>query len=333
MGEPRFSLERKNFVLNLAKSITEKQDAKVPGLLLRLKSVLDEHVTMKGLAVRREILEYNLLKVLILILRQDYSVIDGQWETAAELAVILSNVICGLSVDESCRKKLEKEDLPKSIESILLLARHVYIILEASSRKQITSTEKQNTTRTLKIVIDSLLAICSTYTYLVASVLSSQWFLQLLVSDNADVAIITMTALEELVILDLDFPTKIDHNLLFTLLDELIYKLTVNTDLRIAMKASKCLLKFCDSQRHLVDSLCARYIGFYPLLKRWDGKGFDRELRQLTNILESGSCSTAQQQKQKECAVLIQATYRGYSTRKKLTRANNAFSKFHKTYR
>lgn len=42
-----------------------------------------------GIRIRREIHEFQLLDVLILLLKQDYSVIEGQWLTAARLTTIL----------------------------------------------------------------------------------------------------------------------------------------------------------------------------------------------------------------------------------------------------
>lgn len=42
-----------------------------------------------GTRIRREIYEFQLLDVLSLVLKQDYSVIEGQWHTAARLTSVL----------------------------------------------------------------------------------------------------------------------------------------------------------------------------------------------------------------------------------------------------
>ena len=39
--------------------------------------------------MRQELWQYNLLKVMCIILRQDYSVIAGEWGTAADLAMLI----------------------------------------------------------------------------------------------------------------------------------------------------------------------------------------------------------------------------------------------------
>ncbi|RUS91233.1 hypothetical protein EGW08_001039, partial [Elysia chlorotica] len=73
--------------------------------------------------------------------------------------------------------------------------------------------------------------------------------------------------------------------------------------------------------------------GLRPLLRRWEGRGFDRDLRHVGLLLESGSALRAKSQRNVECARYIQAVWRGFATRKKLKKANQAFAKFQKSYR
>ena len=42
-----------------------------------------------GKRIRKEIWEFSLIDVLILVLKHDYSIIEGQWMTAAKLTTIL----------------------------------------------------------------------------------------------------------------------------------------------------------------------------------------------------------------------------------------------------
>ncbi|CAL1544110.1 unnamed protein product [Lymnaea stagnalis] len=320
-------------VIFLAKQISESKDRKVPSILLALRPLLLESPasTQAGVKLRQEIWEYNLLRVLVLVLKQDYSIIDGQWETAAELAMVLSNATCGLNLKNVEQHQLEKDHLPKCVENILLLARHLCTIMSDTPLTQ--KKESSQLAISFKVVLDALVRLCSGYTFMTPSAISSQWLLQLLVSDNAVVTNITMETIEKFLRLDPNLLSTIEENTVFTLLDELIYKLTVNTDRSIAVAACRCLIKICDSQDKLVKSLCTRYVGLRPLLKRWEGKGFDRDLRHISFLLESGSASKAKSQRQDECARYIQAVWKGYSSRRKLQRANKAFSKFQKSYR
>ena len=57
-------------------------------------AILDEApaTSEEGVRVRQELWKYNLLKVMMLVLRQDFSVIQGEWATAAELANLMRSV-------------------------------------------------------------------------------------------------------------------------------------------------------------------------------------------------------------------------------------------------
>ncbi|KAH9509779.1 IQ calmodulin-binding motif-containing protein 1 [Bulinus truncatus] len=320
-------------VLSLAKEISESRDRKVPGLLLALRPIIQESPpnTQKGVKIRQEIWQYNLLKVLILILKQDFAVIDGEWETAAELATLLSHITVGLVLDKSDKRQLENDHLPKSIENILLLARHIANILVELSPTQ--KKEHSDLSVCFKVVFDALIRLCSGYIHLVAEALTSHWLLLLLVTDKPQITNVTMETFEKLLRVDPHVLNTLEESTVFTLLDELIYKLTVNTDRSVAQTACRCLVKFCDCSEKIVQSLGTRYIGLRPLLRRWESKGFDRDLRHIALLLESGSALKARTQRQQDCARYIQAVWRGFACRKKLHKANKAFAKFHKSYR
>ena len=55
------------------------------------QAILEEVPTTseEGVRMRQELWQYNLLKVMCIILRQDYSVIAGEWGTAADLAMLI----------------------------------------------------------------------------------------------------------------------------------------------------------------------------------------------------------------------------------------------------
>ena len=42
-----------------------------------------------GSRIRKEIWEYNILQALVLVLKQDFTIVDGEWQIAAALAAIL----------------------------------------------------------------------------------------------------------------------------------------------------------------------------------------------------------------------------------------------------
>ncbi|XP_012941551.1 IQ calmodulin-binding motif-containing protein 1 [Aplysia californica] len=327
-GDPR--------IVGIAKEVSESRDRKVPALLLQLKPILNEAAATseEGIRMRQELWQYNLLKVAVLVLRQDYSVIPGEWGAAADLALLVSQATCGLAcVTSEDRRQLEEDFLPRCVENMLLLSRHIHGILASLSASRERDKEASELCASFKKVLDALVHLASGYFYICPQVLTSQWLLQLLVSDTHKVTNITMATMEKLLRLDPQLLTRLNESTLHTLMDELVYKLTVNTDVMIAAGACRCLLRFCDHHKSLVELLCLRYRGLRPLLRRWEGRGFDRDLRHMAVLLESGSAIKAKAQRRDECARYIQAVWKGFRTRRRLVQANRAFAKFHKSYR
>uniref|UniRef100_K1QXP7 IQ calmodulin-binding motif-containing protein 1 n=1 Tax=Magallana gigas TaxID=29159 RepID=K1QXP7_MAGGI len=194
----------------------ETKDRGVPALLLNLREILASAPkgTKDGIRVRNECWEFNILQVLVLVLKQDFSIVDGDWQTAAALAAILS---VGVSM----------------VATVTDIRRPQYGIRNNGTSPQNPSMQQD-----------------------------------------------------------------IDKKLKFSIMDELIYKLSVNTDATIASAATKCVLKICDIHKPMIDVVCSRYKSRFA-----------------------------------RAATVIQTIWRGFIARKKLQKANKAFSKFQNTYR
>ncbi|KAK3787699.1 hypothetical protein RRG08_031928 [Elysia crispata] len=321
-------------IINLAKEVSNTRDRKLASLLLTLKPILDESPvgSDEGALIRKDLWQFNLLKVLVLVLRQDFSIIAGEWHTAAQLATILSIGTCGLALsDPADQRQLDEDFLPRCVENLLILARHVNAVVAAVPKDN--PQQRSPLVASLKQVVDALVKLAGGYFYIIGNVMSSPWLLQLLVSDEPKVTNIVMATMEKLLRLDPHLLGKLEEETVFALMDELVYKLTVNTDISIAAGACRCLLRFCDYHKSLVEALCTRYKGLRPLLRRWEARGFDRDLRHVGLLLESGSALKAKSQRNHECARYIQAVWRGFAARRKLRKANRAFAKFQKSYR
>uniref|UniRef100_A0A8C0B4A0 IQ motif containing B1 n=1 Tax=Buteo japonicus TaxID=224669 RepID=A0A8C0B4A0_9AVES len=122
---------------------------------------------------------------------------------------------------------------------------------------------------------------------------------------------------------------------LHSVLDELVYKLSSTTNPVIGNAATKLLLlvaKFC---KQLVKLLTARYKGLKGLLsKQWTGKGFDRDLSQLLDLLYlEQSSGKGEMQRQHQAACIIQAMWRGFQTRKRLKKLPQAVTTLQRSFR
>ncbi|KAK7495678.1 hypothetical protein BaRGS_00013125 [Batillaria attramentaria] len=322
-------------VLNLAKEVSETRERRMPTVLLKLRDILDSAPagTPEGTRIRREIWEYNMLQMLIIIVRQDFSILPGEWRTAAKLATLLGQVSCGLELVGIERKQLCEDQLPKAIEHLFLLAKHIQHQLVNTPHSQDAAQSRSELVSNFRDVLDAMTYMCSNRYFLCAEVMKSQWLLQLLISDDPKTVNMVMGMMEKVLRSDGKVLSKVNEEDVLNLMDELIYKLSVNNDISIAASATRCVLRFCDHHKPLVEILFSRYKGLRLLLKRWEGRGFERDLRQMYTLLDSGSALKAQSQMKHDAASYIQARWKGFATRRRLRKANKAFAKFQRSYR
>ncbi|KAK3106409.1 hypothetical protein FSP39_019392 [Pinctada imbricata] len=332
----RFSSpERDKRVINLAAEVAETRDRKVPNLLLNLREILAAAPgsTQDGKRVRRECWEYNLVQVLILVLKQDFSIVDGDWQTATALCAILSQICSGIELQKADKKKYEEELLPEAINNMFLVARRIQARVNAIPDRPSMLRERQRLLMCYKGILETITQLTWNYSDLAADVLECPWLLQLLISDEADSVIGVMEMLPRVLRVSKTALSEINKKLRLSILDELIYKLSVNMEVAIGAAAAKCVLRICDYHKSVIDVLCTRYKGLRPLLRKWEGAGFNRDLRDLTLLLQAGNAQRAENERLARAAVTIQAIWKGFIIRKRLNRANKAFTKFHRSFR
>nr|XP_002740629.1 PREDICTED: IQ calmodulin-binding motif-containing protein 1-like [Saccoglossus kowalevskii] len=88
-----------------------------------------------------------------------------------------------------------------------------------------------------------------------------------------------------------------------------------------------------DIHQPLIELLYTRYKGLRPLLSKWTGKGFGRDLQKLLMLLDAGSAAEAEMQRLHRAATTIQAIYKGFITRKKLKKADRGIKTFQRSFR
>ncbi|XP_033729194.1 IQ calmodulin-binding motif-containing protein 1-like [Pecten maximus] len=329
------SPDRDKRVLNLAGEIADTKDRRVPILLMNLKGILSSVPvgSKEAIKLRHEIWDYNLLHVLLLVLKQDFSIVDGDWQTAAALAAILSQVCAGMVLKGKDRNKFETESLPEAINNLFLLARRIQT--RYSKLPNVTGIQKdrQRLMVCYRGVLESITYIASGHVFICRNVIESPWLLQLLISDDADTVAGVMDLLPKILRVNRKLLKELDTKLVNSIMDELVYKLSVNNEVQIGAAATKCVLRICDFYKPMVDTLCTRYKGVRPLLGKWEGRGFGKDLKDLNMLLQAGNAQMAELEQFTRAAILIQTRWRGFITRVKLQRADKAFTKFQRTYR
>ncbi|XP_065493931.1 IQ calmodulin-binding motif-containing protein 1 isoform X2 [Caloenas nicobarica] len=319
-------------VLALAAQVTESKEQDIPLLLLKLKGILNSASlgSEESKKIKQDIYDYDLTQYCMLVLRQDHSRLRGGWATAAQLAEILSHCCVGLEVKED-PEEFHNKFLPSAIDNLLFLGRR----LQARFIRTIKDEEKQDFLHWFQTVADAICWLFGGHIQLAACVLQNDHFLQLLITDDTETAIITMSILHNILRVNSSVLLQVDEETLHSIFDELVYKLSSTTNPVIGNAATKLLLlvaKFC---KQLVKLLTARYKGLKQLLsKQWTGKGFDRDLSQLLDVLYlEQSNGKGEMQRQHQAACIIQATWRGFQTRKRLKKLPQAVTTLQRSFR
>ncbi|XP_005512384.2 IQ calmodulin-binding motif-containing protein 1 isoform X1 [Columba livia] len=319
-------------VLALAAQVTESKEQDIPLLLLKLKGILNSASlgSEESKKIKQDVYNYDLTQYCMLVLRQDHSRLRGGWATAAQLAEILSHCCVGLEVKED-PEEFHNKFLPSAIDNLLFLGRR----LQARFIRTIKDEEKQDFLHWFQTVADAICWLFGGHIQLATCVLQNDHFLQLLITDDTETAIITMSILHSIFRVNSSVLLRVDEETLHSILDELVYKLSSTTNPVIGNAATKLLLlvaKFC---KQLVKLLTTRYKGLKGLLsKQWTGKGFDRDLGQLLDLLYlEQSNGKGEMQRQHQAACIIQATWRGFQTRKRLKKLPQAVTTLQRSFR
>ncbi|XP_039351077.1 IQ calmodulin-binding motif-containing protein 1 isoform X4 [Mauremys reevesii] len=318
-------------ILALATQVTESSDQDVPVLLLKLKEILNSTSlgSKESQKIKQDLYYYNLVQYCMLVLKQDYSRLPGGWATAAQLSEILSQCCVGLEVKEDPEEFYNKL-LPSAVDNLLFLGRR----LQARFIRAIKDEEKSEFLRCFRTVTDAICWLFGGHIQLTESVLQSNHFLQLLITDDVETATAMMSVLQNILRANSSVLLHVDEENLHSVLDELVYKLSSTTNPVTGNAATKVLLAVAESHPQLVELLSTRYRGLRTLLsKQWAGKGFDRNLNQLSDLLYSESCRKGEMQRLHQAACLIQAVWRGFQTRKRLKTLPKAVTALQRSFR
>ncbi|XP_030065621.1 IQ calmodulin-binding motif-containing protein 1 isoform X2 [Microcaecilia unicolor] len=310
-------------ILSLASEVTEVSNQNVPVLLLKLKEILKSapSLSKESKKLKEDLYHYDLIQYCILVLKQDYSRVNGGWATAAKLAEILSNCCVGLDPTEDIEEFYNKV-LPSAVDNLLFLGR------------RLQDEEKNEFLHFIQTVTNSLCWLFGGHIQLAVCVLHCDHFLQLLMTDDVETGTTVMSVLQNILRVNSTVLPQMDENILHCILDELVYKLSSATNPVIGNAATKSLLLMVESHQPLAQLLIMRYRGLRALLsKQWTGKGFGRELGRLLDFLYSGSYQQVEMQRLHQAACLIQAVWKGFQTRNRLKKLPKVVTSLQRGFR
>ena len=324
------------------------QDGSVLFHLLRLQPCLEsQDLNAKDLSViRYRVWKFDLIHLTIEELRNDHSNQIEGWKMLTNLSILLSLMVAGLKpkipTDHTLSRRsssvsLERINeyydilLPTATDSILVLANN---LLEAVERIQDDSPATTNFLECFKKVMDSLLWLCAGHKQCTSRALQSPYFLNILITDHHIYGCIVLTALESFILSDRSLSAAIPQTILNSILDELVYKLS-GEEPEAASLSLRLLAQFSIHIPELMEVLCTTYLGLLTLVRKWivDDQELGALEKQFVSELEARVEGEDEMTAQQRAAVLIQASWRGYSSRKKILRVKRGIQRFQQLYR
>lgn len=304
--------------LHLAAEVAETNDDNVPVLLLQLKEILDlgPPSSSLGRIIRNDLWQYDVIHVCNLALKQDFALINGGWNTAAKLGIILCQSCAGLDLPEV--KDFRESFLPDVVENVLTLAAK---LLDFYMNTELESDKRQNFQH-FRSTMNSLEWLFSFHVFLTCNVLQSKRFVQIVMAEDIEASLFVLMFLENIFKTNRQVMKQLAGNALNGILDEVVFKISASDNATLARASIRLILTATDLHPSLVELLLSkRYRGLKAYLGKWKGRGFDNEVKRLIALLEAGSLAQAEEMRLARAATIIQAFFRGSKERQSLRRA------------
>ncbi|MBN3306559.1 IQCB1 protein, partial [Amia calva] len=192
--------------------------------------------------------------------------------------------------------------------------------------------QKASLFRNLRKVTNSICCLCRGHIPLIKTTLQSDHFLQLMLSEDVESDIVVLSLLQNLLRINSVVPMEIAEKTVEDFSDELILRLISTNNPVVGSAATKALVLLASSPA--IKTICRKYEGSrFPLREKWTGKGFDKELGQLLELLHAASHQPGEVKRLHQAASLIQAAWRSYKTRKRMKKLPSAVSRIQKSFR
>ncbi|KAI0221899.1 hypothetical protein LSAT2_026830 [Lamellibrachia satsuma] len=219
-------------VLNLAADISYADEKSISRLLLQIQDILDsyESGSPQQIQAKLDLWSYDILDVILVTLKQDFSKLLYGWTTAAKLATILAQSCVGLEPPES--HNFLGVFLPSVAENLLMMSRRVQMKYIKTSN--VLEDMKLELMTSFKGILDALNLLFSAHEFLTTHVLCSPWLLQILITDDPGTVVVVMATIQSANRMCVGVFAQLDEKVKHQILDELIYKLSASIDINVA---------------------------------------------------------------------------------------------------
>lgn len=327
-------------VTNIARATSNKRATEIPLILLQLKQILSSKaLSLKQLRKVKEYIWLNdLLHVNIETLRQDFTKVQGQWATAAQLVSILSAVCCGICPKENrtvARQSYSEQLkeyydilLPTSADSLLILANN---LLE-KEQQNVDSGHQVSELNHFQLITDSLLEMCQSHRQCIERVLKSPYLLHLLITDLVHHCNVVLSFLADLVVIDGSLLVTLPPDILNSLLDELVFKLSGEQE-RSAVLSLELMARLAMANHAVLELISSRYTGVLEFAVKWTIQKRSSNITKFISQLRALVVAESEDAVHHRAVTVIQAAWRGYSGRRRLKKMQQGIRKFQQIYR
>uniref|UniRef100_A0A8C8DKQ6 IQ calmodulin-binding motif-containing protein 1 n=1 Tax=Oryzias sinensis TaxID=183150 RepID=A0A8C8DKQ6_9TELE len=294
-------------------------DWSVPSDALKLAAVQPHS---DGLTrVKSRLYHSGILSQCALTLSLPPSRLRGSWSAAATLAHLTSS--CCVGVEPGRRSEaFHKLLLPSVMDGLLSLAS-----LLMSHAEHVSHFKK---------VMDSVGWLLSAHTHLTSQVLSSIHYEQIQMCEDASVCLLCMQLWIQICTVSRGFLSSLTDDSILLLLNEAVGQLAVMSDSAVGGASIKLILLMASQLGFRFRPLLMSFKGLDGLLlKDWKGRGFDQDIDQLIELIQSEKDARKSRvsSERERAACLIQAAWRSYRTRRRVKSLNRAVSALQRRYR
>jgi len=347
-----------DLVLKVSGEVTDTPEESFPFTLLKLLPCLQARTLSEEdfFLVKYKVWRQDLVHLMIEVLRSDYSGLPEHWRVLTNLAVLLASMLAGFSPSELAKKKspnieFREEEigeyrdivLPTAIDSILILANSILEAADASTmpvQNESIQEDLDSLKECFKKTLDSLLWLCASQKDCIGRILQSPYFLHILITDDSYYGHISLGILETLILSDKTSIASIPENVLTSILDEMIYKLSGSEE-KGALLSLRLLAQLVAASPEMMEIIQSSYSGLLQLVGKWmkpevTGVAAVKSFVEKLEVWEEEHSNVLHQEDnnlENKSAVIIQSCWKGYMARKKVKRVKRGITKFQRLYR
>ena len=350
-------------IRSIAAQVSRAEDEQVPLLLLQLRDILNSsRLDARGQqSAIRLVWKCDLIHVLVGAVQRDSSQVQNGLETATQLAAVLATVCSGLRPKETHHHQQEQKGkvgeereqvrefynilLPTAVDSLLILANGLLEHASAIPPPTDTPTTPHasmspsgaqppltHILQCFQSTLESLSLLCSSHKPCASRTLQSPYILHMIISNHPRYCRAVLIMIQNLLRADRQLFGSLPEDHLQSILDELTYRLSADEEEEVKVECLKLLAILVKCSPPLLACLCSKYKRLSSVVSQWKGCGLEGDVEQFILSIEAhgkgGDGGAADR-----AAVVIQASWRGYSERRRLRRVDGGIRRFQQLYR